>query len=119
MQVDRRSHTIAGQPDPKSQAHINQASGILKDALAAMIQKFPTAAPVRQLQAAVAAYNCGPSWCGIAGRRRCHHNRTRLFERRLGAGPLLRHGMDRRGNGCAVDLFALQTTATARAGSLA
>jgi hypothetical protein len=59
MQVDKRSHTIAGLPDPKSQAHINQASGILKDALAAMIHKFPTAPPVRQLQAAVAAYNCG------------------------------------------------------------
>ena len=59
MQVDKRSHTIAGLPDPRSQAHINQASGILKDALAAMIHKFPTAPPVRQLQAAVAAYNCG------------------------------------------------------------
>jgi hypothetical protein len=61
MQVDLRFHTIAGQPDPKSQAHINQASGILKDGLTAMINKFPTAAPARQLQAAVAAYNCGPN----------------------------------------------------------
>src|SRR5262249_33975447 len=42
MQVDLRFHTIEGQPDPKSQAHINQASGILKDGLAAMISKFPT-----------------------------------------------------------------------------
>jgi hypothetical protein len=61
MQVDLRFHTIEGQPDPKSQAHINQASGILKADLATMISKFPTAAPVRQLQAAVAAYNCGSS----------------------------------------------------------
>jgi len=59
MQVDRRFHTIAGQPDPKSQAHINQASGILKDGLDAMVRKFPAEAPARQLQAAVAAYNCG------------------------------------------------------------
>jgi hypothetical protein len=59
MQVDKRSHTIAGAPDPKSQAHINQASGVLKDFLAAMVRKFPTAPPVRQLQVAVAAYNCG------------------------------------------------------------
>jgi|HubBroStandDraft_5_1064220.scaffolds.fasta_scaffold26991_2 hypothetical protein len=59
MQVDRRFHTIAGQPDPRSQAHINQASGILKDYLTAMVTKLPKAAPARQLQAAVAAYNCG------------------------------------------------------------
>ena len=59
MQVDKRSHTAEGQPDPRSQLHINQASGILKDFLAAMARKFPTAPPVRQLQAAVAAYNCG------------------------------------------------------------
>ena len=61
MQVDHRFHTIEGKPDPRSQAHINQASGILKDFLAAMVRKFPTATPVRQLQAAVAAYNCDSS----------------------------------------------------------
>ena len=59
MQVDKRFHTIAGEPDPKSQAHINQASGILKGFLDAMILKFPADPPARQLQAAIAAYNCG------------------------------------------------------------
>lgn len=65
MQVDLRFHNpIAGRPDPTSQAHINQASGILKDALTAMIAKFPTMPAVRQLQAAVAAYNCGAGAVG-------------------------------------------------------
>jgi len=59
MQVDRRSHALAGLPNPRSQAHITQAAGILRDALNDAIAKFPTALPARQLQAAVAAYNCG------------------------------------------------------------
>jgi hypothetical protein len=61
MQVDRRSHNPEGEPNPRSQRHINQAAGILKAALAATVAKFSTAAPARQLQAAVAAYNCGQS----------------------------------------------------------
>jgi hypothetical protein len=61
MQVDRRSHTPAGEGDPRSQAHIDQAAGILKDCLNTMVGKFATAQPARQLQAAIAAYNCGTS----------------------------------------------------------
>jgi soluble lytic murein transglycosylase-like protein len=61
MQVDRRSHVPAGEPDPRSQAHIDQAAGILKAFLDRMIVKFASAPPCRQLQAAVAAYNCGAS----------------------------------------------------------
>jgi hypothetical protein len=64
MQVDARFHTPAGVPDPRSQAHINQAAGVLKQNLAQMIAKFATAEPARQLQAAVAAYNCGAGRVG-------------------------------------------------------
>ncbi len=60
MQVDKRFHAIKGTPDPKSQEHIQQASEILKGFLNTIVTKFPTQPPERQLQAAVAAYNCGP-----------------------------------------------------------
>jgi hypothetical protein len=59
MQVDRRFHVPAGLPDPTSQAHISQAAGILKSFLTETTTKFPSAPAARQLQAAVAAYNCG------------------------------------------------------------
>jgi membrane-bound lytic murein transglycosylase MltF len=59
MQVDRRSHQQEGRPDPRSQAHIDQASGILADGFRQMQQKFPSASEAEQLRAAVAAYNCG------------------------------------------------------------
>jgi soluble lytic murein transglycosylase-like protein len=59
MQVDRRAHVPAGQPDPRSQAHIDQAAGILKAALDGMVERFSAALPARQLQAAIAGYNCG------------------------------------------------------------
>lgn len=59
MQVDKRYHAIDGEPDPRSQAHINQATGILAGFLASSVAKFPAADAARQLQAAVAAYNCG------------------------------------------------------------
>ncbi len=59
IQVDSRFRVPAVTPDPKSQDHINQAQGILQDYLAKMVPKFPTEPSVRQLQAAVAAYNCG------------------------------------------------------------
>jgi hypothetical protein len=64
MQVDKRFHEIEGKPDPKSQDHINQASGILKGFLAAIVVRFPAQTPERQLQSAVAAYNCGPGAVG-------------------------------------------------------
>ena len=60
MQVDKRSHTIKGKPDPKSQEHIQQASEILQGFLNTIVARFPAQPPERQLQAAVAAYNCGP-----------------------------------------------------------
>jgi hypothetical protein len=59
LQVDRRFHALAGLPDPTSQTHISQAAGILKSFLAETTTKFPSASAARQLQAAVAAYNCG------------------------------------------------------------
>jgi Transglycosylase SLT domain len=59
MQVDKRSHDIEGLPDPRSLGHISQAAGILAQAFAAAAGKFPDAPQARQLQAAVAAYNCG------------------------------------------------------------
>lgn len=59
MQVDKRSHNPEGLPDPRSQRHLDQAAGILKAALVDAQRKFPNEPPARQLQAAVAAYNCG------------------------------------------------------------
>ncbi len=59
MQVDKRFHALEGLPDPASQEHIQQASGILAASLARIAEKFPDASEAEQLQAAVAAYNCG------------------------------------------------------------
>lgn len=59
MQVDKNSHNLEGLPDPRSQAHIDQASAILNDFFGQMRRKFPSETLVRQLLAAVAAYNCG------------------------------------------------------------
>jgi hypothetical protein len=59
MQVDKRSHTIQGRPDPKSQTHINQAAKIFADGFRQMVNKFPDASEAEQLKAAVSAYNCG------------------------------------------------------------
>jgi hypothetical protein len=60
MQVDRRSHPdLEGLPDPRSQAHTDQAAGILNDAFALARHKSPDQPLARQLQAAIAAYNCG------------------------------------------------------------
>jgi hypothetical protein len=59
MQVDKRFHVPAGVTDPKSQAHIGQATGIPASFLAQMQIKFADQAAARQLQAAVAAYDCG------------------------------------------------------------
>jgi hypothetical protein len=60
MKVDQRSHEVVGTPDPRSQAHIDQAAGILAGFFATMKQKFSDHLEARQLQAAVAAYNHGP-----------------------------------------------------------
>src|SRR5689334_17905375 len=43
MQVDKRSHQQEGRPDPRSQAHLDQASGIFADGFRKMQQKFPSA----------------------------------------------------------------------------
>jgi hypothetical protein len=69
MQVDERSHhPLEGPPDPRSQEHIDQAAEILAQAFREARAKFDDRGTkakygnqllVRQLQAAVAAYNCG------------------------------------------------------------
>lgn len=59
MQIDRRSHTIQGEPDPGSEAHIQQAAHILKANFDEVKKKHPTWPEARQLQGAVAAYNFG------------------------------------------------------------
>ena len=59
MQVDKRSHQQEGRPDPRSQAHINQASGIFAEGFRQMQRKFPSASEAEQLKAAVSAFNCG------------------------------------------------------------
>jgi hypothetical protein len=61
MQVDKRSHALQGLPYPRSQGHIDQAAGILNQAFEQAQRKFPNEPEARQLQAAVAAYNCGMS----------------------------------------------------------
>lgn len=59
MQIDRRSHTILGQSDPRSVDHIRQAASILKNYLAQIKRLHSTWPAARQLQGAVAAYNVG------------------------------------------------------------
>jgi Transglycosylase SLT domain len=59
MQVDKRFHSLLGLPDPRSQEHIDQAAGILSEAFEQAQERFTDQPPARQLQAAVAAYNCG------------------------------------------------------------
>jgi len=59
MQVDQRFHTIQGEPDPASEAHIEQAAEILADFLTGVERNHPDWAPERQLQGAVTAYNSG------------------------------------------------------------
>jgi hypothetical protein len=59
MQVDKRTHNLKGLPDPRSQEHLDQAAGILKEPFEQAQGKFAEQPPARQLQAAVAASNCG------------------------------------------------------------
>jgi soluble lytic murein transglycosylase-like protein len=65
MQVDIGTvPTPAGQPDPRSLEHIDEAAHILAGYLGTMKDRFSDQPEARQLQAAVAAYNRGPA--GIA-----------------------------------------------------
>ncbi|WKJ88748.1 transglycosylase SLT domain-containing protein [Methylomonas montana] len=59
MQIDHRSHTVLGRPDPRSQQHINQAAEIIHDNLAKIRRNHTSWPEARQLQGAVAAYNFG------------------------------------------------------------
>jgi peptidoglycan hydrolase-like protein with peptidoglycan-binding domain len=59
MQVDRRYHAPAG--GPRSSEHIAQAARILKNEWDTIKRKHPDWPASRQLQAAVVAYNAGPS----------------------------------------------------------
>jgi hypothetical protein len=61
MQVDKRYHELDGLPDPTSQDHISQAAGILANNLATIAAQpsFAGQPASRQLQGAIAAYNCG------------------------------------------------------------
>ncbi|WP_434384694.1 C39 family peptidase [Melittangium boletus] len=59
MQVNEDSHTLQG--GPFSFAHIDQATGILKQFQQAVKKKHPLWSPEQQLRGAVAAYNFGVS----------------------------------------------------------
>ncbi|MGK7905824.1 MAG: D-Ala-D-Ala carboxypeptidase family metallohydrolase [Synechococcus sp.] len=60
MQVDKRFHKLAGVSEgPGSLAHIDQATGILKDYLNQVITKFSHWEKKFQLEGAVVAYNSG------------------------------------------------------------
>ena len=65
MQVDIGTFPDpAGQPDPYSVEHIDQATGLLAKYFGTMTDKFPAQPQARQLQAAVAAYNRGTGGIG-------------------------------------------------------
>ena len=59
MQVDRRSHRVVTTGGPAGQAHINQATGILRDKVNACERDFPSLSSSGQLQTAVSRYNGG------------------------------------------------------------
>ena len=60
MQVDDRNpFHVVQEGGPAGQPHINQATGILRDKLVAVKQKFPDLSEVEQLQTAVSRYNGG------------------------------------------------------------
>ena len=59
MQIDRRSHTILGEDNPKSILHVDQAAHILKSMLWSVSKNHKDWSIARQLQGAVAAYNVG------------------------------------------------------------
>ncbi len=57
MQVDRRYHSPAG--TPFSEAHINQAAGILAGFRDELRERFPTWSDGEVMKAAISAYNRG------------------------------------------------------------
>lgn len=61
LQVDKGSHTILGSENPMSQAHIEQATGILAANIDAVQAAHPDWDDVYILKGAVAAYNFGAS----------------------------------------------------------
>jgi soluble lytic murein transglycosylase-like protein len=70
MQVDKRYHDVKGNA-PDSQAHINQAAEILRQARNDMDRNFPKDTDEQRWQSAIAAYNTG------AGRVKSHATRDR------------------------------------------
>lgn len=60
MQVDKRYHTIQGSDNPRSRAHLEQATSILADFHQQIQNDHPNWSPEQHLQGAVAAYNAGP-----------------------------------------------------------
>lgn len=61
LQVDKNAHTILGNESPRSQAHIEQATGILTANSDAVQAAHPNWDDVYILKGAVAAYNFGAS----------------------------------------------------------
>jgi hypothetical protein len=59
MQVDKRFHKPAGQPDPGSREHIEQATGIFVDYLEGVQKKHPDWEDPYLLKGAAVAYNAG------------------------------------------------------------
>lgn len=60
LQVDKRFHAIAGSDSPFSQAHVEQATGILASYVDAVKDLHPEWEDIYVLKGAVAAYNSGP-----------------------------------------------------------
>jgi len=59
LQVDRRSHRVAGTGSPTSHAHLLQGAGILRRALVQVGREHPSWPPEKQLEGALCAYNSG------------------------------------------------------------
>jgi len=59
LQVDRRSHRIAGAASPTSDAHLLLGAGILREALDDVCKDHPDWPPEYQLEGALVAYNSG------------------------------------------------------------
>jgi hypothetical protein len=59
LQVDQRYHTIAGSDSPVSQAHVEQATGILAGYVDTIKRMHPDWDDIYLLKGAVAAYNTG------------------------------------------------------------
>jgi hypothetical protein len=59
LQVDRRSHRIAGAASPTSDAHLLLGAGILREALDDVCKDHPDWPPELQLEGSLVAYNAG------------------------------------------------------------